>query len=70
MLQAEHHRHPGQDLPGLEGRQEEFVRSHLQDPGRGCVGELSQGHDNGQVPGGVVGLESANERLRYARPLR
>ena len=40
MLQAEDHGHPGQDLPGLEGGEQEFVRPHLQGPGRGRIGEL------------------------------
>ena len=59
MLEAEDHGHPGQDLPGLEGGEQELVRPRLQGPGRDRVGELRQRHDDGQVPGGIIGFEAA-----------
>jgi hypothetical protein len=54
MLQAQDHGHPGQDLPGFEGGEQEFVRPRLQGPGGGRIGELLV-HDDGQIPGGIIG---------------
>jgi hypothetical protein len=70
LVQAQDHHDPGQDLLGLEGRGEKFIRAQAQGLGRQRVAEAGERRDDGEVPPERLGSEAGHEPGQTVRLFR